>query len=70
MKIKSNKPYMSGVYGAMKGLRKRFGFGSDSNVRHRCTCYLCGSKLVNLYFVNGSWKCKKCKEKDNDASNP
>lgn len=63
--MRIDKPYMSGPTSALKQLRKKFGFGDKDGVRHRCTCYHCGSKLVNLYFVNGDWMCRKCREKEN-----
>lgn len=30
------------------------------SVRHRQTCPVCGRTLVNLYWKDGKWKCKKC----------
>lgn len=64
--MRQDRPYMSGITKALKGLRKNYGFGSNDEVRHRCTCPSCGTKLVNLYSVNGKWRCAKCKEKEND----
>lgn len=61
--MKTDKPYTEGPLMAMKMLRKSFGFGGKKNVRYRCTCPECGTKLVNLYLVNNAWKCNKCKEK-------
>ncbi len=31
--------------------------------KHRQTCPDCERRLVNLYFMNGIWKCKKCWDK-------
>lgn len=33
-------------------------------VRHQQTCPVCGRKLVNTYFRNGKWKCRRCWEDD------
>lgn len=33
-------------------------------VRHQQTCQVCGGKLVNTYFRNGAWKCRRCWEED------
>ena len=61
--MKTNQPYSAGPLRALKGIRKRFGFGTTDDVRHRCTCPVCGAKLVNLYHVGNKWRCSKCKEK-------
>ena len=29
-------------------------------VRYQQTCPVCGKSLVNTYFRQGEWKCKKC----------
>ena len=62
--MRKDKPYSAGPLRALRGLRKSFGFGATGDVRHRCTCPVCGTKLVNLYLVDGKWKCNKCKEKE------
>lgn len=33
-------------------------------VRHQQTCQVCGRKLVNTYFRNGKWKCRRCWEEE------
>ena len=57
-----DQPYMYPVQKALKGFRKKFGFNDTNNVRHRCTCPVCGAKLVKLYFSDGKWQCSKCKK--------
>ena len=32
----------------------------EKPVRYQQTCPVCGRTLVNTYFRNGEWKCKKC----------
>lgn len=61
--MKTDKPYTAGPMRMMKQLRKSYGFGSKKGVRYRSTCPVCGTTLVNLYLVDDSWKCNKCKEK-------
>ncbi|MBD5169339.1 MAG: hypothetical protein HDT20_04355 [Oscillibacter sp.] len=36
-------------------------------VRHQQTCPVCGRKLVNTYFRDGVWKCRRCWEELNHA---
>lgn len=42
---------------------RRF-FKPAKPVRHQQTCPVCGRKLVNTYFRNGEWKCRRCWEED------
>lgn len=63
--MRIEKPYHEGPLRAVKALRKSYGFGTKRDVRHRCNCPVCGAKLVNLYLVDDTWKCSKCKEKEN-----
>lgn len=37
--------------------------GSKRTKKNRETCPDCGSKLVNIYYNEGVWKCKKCWDK-------
>ena len=66
--MRKDQPYATPIYDALTNLRKKYGFGTNNNVRHRCDCPVCGAKLVNLYFANGKWQCLKCKkvEKENE----
>lgn len=40
-------------------------FGPTKPVRHQQTCPMCGRKLVNTYFRDGVWKCRRCWEEEN-----
>lgn len=41
-------------------IRRQSKPGSRSNVRHHETCPKCGRTLVNLYYLDGEWKCRRC----------
>lgn len=36
-------------------------------VKHQQTCPICGRNLVNLYYLDGVWKCRQCWNKGGDA---
>ena len=33
-------------------------------VRHQQTCPVCGRGLVNIYKQDGTWKCRRCWEEE------
>ena len=42
----------------------RWLFKPAKPVRHQQTCPVCGRKLVNTYYKDGKWKCRRCWEED------
>lgn len=55
MVIIINTTYMDMMLGDLTKISKE-----SRTKKHRETCQYCGHKLVNIYYVKGVWKCKKC----------
>lgn len=55
------KPYYCDPYTEIRWLTRN---RAKSTIAHRQTCPVCGKTLVNIYRLEGVWKCKKCWDKE------
>lgn len=44
----------------MHCIRREMTKSTKPGVKHQQTCPVCGRNLVNTYYLDGEWKCRRC----------